>query len=79
MQCCPKGHRPLTCLCSSQATKGQAGPRETSTPTGQSWGARGDGGENCMGGELRAGFLEERVGKIRAWKGRIRVGATRLV
>lgn len=32
-----------------------------------------------MGGELRTGFLEERVGKIRAWKGRIRVGATRLV
>lgn len=31
-----------------------------------------------MGGELRAGFLEERVGKIKAWKGRIRVGAARL-
>lgn len=31
-----------------------------------------------MGREVWAGFLEERVEKIRAWKGRVRAGATRL-
>lgn len=31
-----------------------------------------------MGEEVRAGFLEERVGQIRAWKGKIRAGATGL-
>ena len=46
-------------------------PRVTSNPTSLSWGNRGDGGESCKDGEVRAGFLQERVGKIRAGAARV--------